>query len=203
MALVTKPNTFSAGNTILASEHNTNFDTLYNDYNGNITNANLSGSAGITDSNLAQITTASKVSGAALTSLSSTPSGAGVLPSANGGVPAGGIITWSGAISAIPTGWVICDGTNSTPDLTNLFIIHADADSGGTRDVGDTGGSHTTNLQHNHSGSTGSNAADNVSSGSDADTVLNGTHTHSVGNDLSTTVATIPAFYALAYIMKT
>jgi len=50
---------------------------------------------------------------------------------------------WSGAINAIPTGWVICDGTNSTPNLTDRFVIHADADSGGTNDVGDTGGSHT------------------------------------------------------------
>lgn len=46
-----------------------------------ITNAMLAGS--IADSKLSQITTASKVSGAAITSLSSVPSGAGVLPTAN------------------------------------------------------------------------------------------------------------------------
>jgi len=45
MALITKPNTFSAGATIVASEHNDNFNTIYNDYNGNITNANASASA--------------------------------------------------------------------------------------------------------------------------------------------------------------
>jgi len=66
LSIISKPNTFTAGNTILATEHNANFDTIYNDYNGNITNVNLSGAAGITDANLAQITTASKVSGAAL-----------------------------------------------------------------------------------------------------------------------------------------
>ena len=60
-----------------------------------------------------------------------------------GGIPSGVITMWSGAISAIPAGWVICDGTNSTPNLTDRFVIHADADSGGTNDVGDTGGSHT------------------------------------------------------------
>jgi hypothetical protein len=59
------------------------------------------------------------------------------------GIPTGVIVMWSGAINAIPTGWVICDGTNSTPNLTDSFVIHADADSGGTNDVGDTGGSHT------------------------------------------------------------
>ena len=48
-----------------------------------IVNAHLSGTAGITDANLAQITTASKVSGAALTSLVNIPAGAGIIPSAN------------------------------------------------------------------------------------------------------------------------
>jgi hypothetical protein len=46
-----------------------------------ITNAMLAGS--IADSKLSQITTASKVSGAALTSLASIPSGAGIIPIAN------------------------------------------------------------------------------------------------------------------------
>lgn len=52
MALISKTHTFSAGATIVASEHNTNYDTIYNDYNGNITNANISGSAAIAASKL-------------------------------------------------------------------------------------------------------------------------------------------------------
>lgn len=83
MALISKTYTFTAGSTIVASEHNTNLDILYNEINGNIDNANIKASAGIVDTKLAQITTAGKVSGAALTSLSSTPSGAGLLPAAN------------------------------------------------------------------------------------------------------------------------
>jgi hypothetical protein len=67
MALISKPNTFSAGATIIASEHNSNFDTIYNDYNGNITDANISDSAAIADSKLAQITTANKVDTSAIT----------------------------------------------------------------------------------------------------------------------------------------
>lgn len=43
----------------------------------------------------------------------------------NGPVPAGGIIMWSGAITAIPTGWALCDGTAPTPDLRNRFIVGA------------------------------------------------------------------------------
>jgi microcystin-dependent protein len=57
-------------------------------------------------------------------------------------VPSGGIIMWSGAIAAIPTGWVLCDGNNSTPDLRDRFIVGA----GSTYAVDATGGSSTVTL---------------------------------------------------------
>ena len=50
---------------------------------GVIVNSDINASAAIVDTKLAQITTASKVSGAALTSLASIPAGAGVIPLAN------------------------------------------------------------------------------------------------------------------------
>lgn len=53
------------------------------------------------------------------------------------GVPTGAIMLWSGAANAIPTGYVICDGNNSTPDLRNSFVLGA----GDTYAVGATGGS--------------------------------------------------------------
>lgn len=105
MALITIPNTFSAGAVIVASQHNSNFSTIATDYNGNIDNTNISASAAIAysklnlatsivnadvsasaaivDSKLATISTAGKVSGASFTSLSSTPAGAGIIPVAN------------------------------------------------------------------------------------------------------------------------
>ena len=61
MATIVKPYTFSAGAVIIASEHNSNFDTLYTEFNGNITNINISASAAIVDTKLDQITTAQKV----------------------------------------------------------------------------------------------------------------------------------------------
>ena len=52
MANLTKPTTFTAGTTIVASEVNNNFDTIYNDYNGNITNVNISPSAAIVETKI-------------------------------------------------------------------------------------------------------------------------------------------------------
>jgi hypothetical protein len=44
------------------------------------------------------------------------------------GVPKGVIVMWSGAIANIPSGWVLCDGTNGTPDLRDRFIVGARQD---------------------------------------------------------------------------
>jgi hypothetical protein len=51
-------------------------------------------------------------------------------------VPAGGIIMWSGSIASIPSGYVLCDGTNGTPNLKDSFVVG----SGATYAVGNTGG---------------------------------------------------------------
>jgi hypothetical protein len=40
-------------------------------------------------------------------------------------IPAGTISQWSGSISTIPDGWVLCDGTTNTPDLRDRFVIGA------------------------------------------------------------------------------
>ena len=60
--------------------------------------------------------------------------------------PSGGIIMWSGAVSAVPSGWVLCDGTNNTPNLIDRFIVGSGTDSGGTHDVDDTGGANSLTL---------------------------------------------------------
>jgi hypothetical protein len=83
MSIVSKTYTFSTGATIFASEHNVNFDTLYNDYNGNIDNTNIAASAAIVDTKFAQIHTAGKVHGTSFTGLASISSGAGLIPTDN------------------------------------------------------------------------------------------------------------------------
>ena len=74
-----------------------------------------------------------------------------------GVIPLGGIITWSGAVTAIPSGWALCNGQTAngraTPDLRDRFIVGA----GGSYGVGETGGEeqHVLTISempsHNHS----------------------------------------------------
>lgn len=52
MAIVNKPNTFSGNTTISSSQINSNFDTLYNEFNGSISAANLADDA-VTSAKLA------------------------------------------------------------------------------------------------------------------------------------------------------
>ena len=58
--------------------------------------------------------------------------GSGNTPTWGNAFVAGMIMIWSGSSGTIPSGWVICDGTNSTPDLRNRFIVGA----GSTYSVG-------------------------------------------------------------------
>jgi microcystin-dependent protein len=75
----------------------------------------------------------------------------------NSEVPSGLIAMWSGALDDLPTGWKICDGTNSTPDLANKFILGSEQDGGGDPTVGQSGGAHDKTLleanlpAHDHS----------------------------------------------------
>ena len=65
-------------------------------------------------------------------------------------IPTGVITMWYGSIASIPSGWYLCDGTNSTPDLRDRFIVGA----GSTYGVSATGGSaNATLVSHNHSAS--------------------------------------------------
>jgi microcystin-dependent protein len=178
------------------------------------------------------------------------PTGAGF-----GYVPSGGIIMWSGSVASVPAGWFLCDGTNSTPDLRNRFIVGA----GDTYAVAATGGAASVTLTeaqlpaHTHGdgtlaaasagghrhyiasggavnnqdllGDTFLAAARSVGGGGlpnenfeyelgqggtepvNGLTSENGAHTHDITGSTGSTgsgeaVATLPPYYALAYIMK-
>jgi hypothetical protein len=131
-------------------------------------------------------------------------------------LPTGMILLWSGSLGSIPSGYVICDGTNSTPDLRDRFIIGA----GSTYSVAATGGStdaivvsHTHTLTdpgHTHgiagpSANVATNSNQSYPTGSTTN-VVSGSATTGItiaSAGTSGTNANLPPYYALAYIMKT
>ena len=59
------------------------------------------------------------------------------------------ILLWSGSTGSIPSGFVLCNGSNSTPDLRDRFVVGA----GNSYSVGNTGGNNTATDTVNISGS--------------------------------------------------
>ncbi len=55
------------------------------------------------------------------------------------GSPSGVIAWWSGSEASIPSGWLLCNGLNGTPDLRDRFVVGA----GSHYSKGDTGGANT------------------------------------------------------------
>lgn len=53
----------------------------------------------------------------------------------SGGLPSGVIMMWSGAASDVPSGFVLCNGNNNTPNLLDKFVV-GDAVAGLTGSVG-------------------------------------------------------------------
>jgi len=107
---------------------------------------------------------------------------------------AGMIVMWSGSIETIPTGWHLCDGTEGTPDLRDMFIVGA----GTTYVPGQTAG----RVDHRHTGTTygntdGLQVGEEVAAGEVWSSETNG-HTH---NFLSAYSGHLPPYFALAYIM--
>ena len=76
-------------------------------------------------------------------------------------VPSGGIIIWSGNSGNIPSGWVLCNGSNSTPDLRGKFVVCFDnndgdfgiADTGGSKDLVIVNHTHTYGTSTSNDGS--------------------------------------------------
>ncbi len=121
----------------------------------------------------------------------------------------GMIILWSGAANAIPTGFVLCDGNNNTPNLSGRFVVGYDA-SNNDYDVNDTGGSESVTLTvnqipaHTHNINLAVRAfyqePRNFGVGTDG-SANNSEDTGSTGGGQSH--ENRPPYYALCYIMKT
>ncbi len=151
----------------------------------------------------------------------------GATPPAATPIPSGGIFLWSGSIGSIPAGYVLCNGSNGTPDLRDRFVIGAGSSyavnaTGGSADavvvththaatsvVTDPGHTHTAPIFFQDS-STPRNqfraSFADVSQGT-ATTNSNTTGitvaTTNANAGVSGTNANLPPYYALCYIMKT
>jgi len=106
------------------------------------------------------------------------------------------IFLWYGSIASIPPGFVLCNGSNGTPDLRNKFVPGA----GDTYAPGATGG----NITHTHTFTTdGHNhtleAGDAIAEGEDLSSVSSGAQ----DSGTTDTENGLPPYHALAYIMKT
>jgi len=127
-------------------------------------------------------------------------------------VPSGCILIWSGAANAIPSGFVLCNGSNSTPDLRGKFVVGYH-DNNNDYDVGDTGGAetvtlttaqipshkHTTNIDGGHViPGNGGSSFPYGGAGTYSSTVFSMNNTGGGGAHENR-----PPFYALCYIMKT
>jgi len=134
-------------------------------------------------------------------------------------VPVGGIIMWSGAIGSIPDGWSLCDGSGTTPDLTDKFVVGAgsayavDAE-GGSKDA--VAVSHTHNATvvdpgHTHTyrgnnivvgdSSEGNNHLDYNNNLADTGNSQTGISVNISTSGVSGTNKNLPPYYALAFIM--
>ena len=145
-------------------------------------------------------------------------------------IPTGIISMWSGTIASIPSGWYLCDGNNSTPDLRDKFIIGAKQDetsiaktnvtgaltqSGGSKDTIVVSHTHTATSTvsdpgHSHSGAATTQQGGQYATGS-APLSVGTTGTSTTGVSVSTSIAStgssgtnanLPPYYALAFIMK-
>jgi hypothetical protein len=186
----------------------------------------------LTSSGTLAVTGALTLDGAAGTSGQALVSAGSGTPTWGNIFVTGMIIMWSGTIATIPTGWLLCNGSSSTPDLRDKFIIGASADSGGaaktnvTASYTQTGGtkdaivvSHThtatvTDAGHNHTVVASNQAGQNGSisgggsqaaPGSATLTTSTATTGITVANSTegsSGTNQNLPPYYALAFIMK-
>ena len=125
-----------------------------------------------------------------------------VVSTGSGAFISGMIIAWSGSVANIPTGFVLCDGNNNTPDLRDRFIIGA----GNSYNVDATGGSKDAILvSHSHTtlnfvARSGYAEPRNFGVGTD------GNCNNTGGTDTqgeSGTNKNLPPYHALCFIMKT
>ena len=124
----------------------------------------------------------------------------------------GMIIMWNSTVASIPTGFVLCDGNNNTPDLRGRFVV-GHHPSNGDYDVDDTGGAEDVTLtiaqipSHKHDTSVDntklfpSNGQTSINFGGAGGYPATTFTMSNTGGGQSH--ENRPPYYALCYIMKT
>jgi microcystin-dependent protein len=163
MSNYTKATNFATKDTLPTGDSNkivkgTEIDNEFNSISGAISSKSDIASPTFTGSPAAPTATA----GSNTTQIANTAYVRGELTTL---IPSGIILLWSGSIASIPSGWVLCNGANSTPDLRDRFVVGA----GTTYAVNATGGANTVTLDatmipaHTHTVSaTGTTSAQSV-----------------------------------------
>lgn len=158
--------------------------------------------------------------------------GAGTYPVWGSTFVTGMIMMWSGTIATIPSGWLLCNGSNGTPDLRNRFIVGAHSDDAGVAKTTITGSATQTGgskdaivVSHTHTGTTnttgshqhsisysrqgdafgGTPASRLEGTGFTVLTAAAGNHSHTLNVAAAGsdgTNANLVPYFALAYIMK-
>jgi len=111
---------------------------------------------------------------------------------------AGHIIMYIG--STAPSGWLLCDGNNGTPDLRDYFLVFSNDTNVGTSSsdpnrINFTGSMNSNTWNHYHTYTIDCTLSGSCYRGHDSKDV---DHTHSV----STYINHTPDYYALTFIMK-
>jgi hypothetical protein len=214
----TRVSSYTSGSVISSSEVTANEDALFNYLqggvdsikDGTIVNADVNASANIqsdklnltamaqnlantgTFANTGNVTVTGNQTISSYLAVTGTINTTGVYDNGAELIPQGMIMLWSGATSAIPAGWELCDGTCSIacPDLRNSFVVGA----GDTYAVDATGGATT----HTHTFTTGADLTSTGKYDGSSSSLSTPDHTHT---GTTASGSSLPPYYSLAWII--
>jgi microcystin-dependent protein len=136
-------------------------------------------------------------------------------------ISSGMISIWNGNINEIPSGWVLCDGNNGTPDLRGRFVLGVNPSTNksyianqieGIRELNTTGGeeSHLLTVDEipSHFHESGGQCYQKCDRGNWPTFLVDSDREANLGRPVTLSTGgsqphnNMPPYYVLAYIMK-